>query len=40
MTMKRWLIVFAQALLVSMAILYLAEYFSVPFVREAGGRFA
>ena len=28
----------AEAVLISLALLHLAEYFGLPFVREAGGR--
>ena len=40
MTIKRALIVFAEALLISLIVLYLTAYFDLPFVREAGGRIA
>ena len=40
MTAKRWLITVIQAGLIAWALLYLATYFDVPFVREAGGRAA
>jgi hypothetical protein len=34
MTIKRALIVFAEALLISLIVLYLTAYFDLPFVRE------
>ena len=37
MTGSRWLVVVVQTLLLSWALLYLATYFDVPFVREAAG---
>ena len=40
MTIKRTLIVFVKALLISLLVLYLTEYIDLPFVREAGGRIA
>jgi hypothetical protein len=38
MTIKRGFIVFVEAVLISLVLLYLAEYFDVRFVSEAGGR--
>ena len=37
MSTKRWLIVVIESLLVAWVLLYVATYFDVPFVREAGG---
>jgi hypothetical protein len=37
MTAKRWLITLIQASLIAWALLYLATYFNIPSVREAGG---
>jgi hypothetical protein len=38
MAAKRWLVTLVESLLIAWALLYLATYFDVPFVREAGGR--
>jgi hypothetical protein len=38
MTIKRGFIVFVWAVLISLVLLYFAEYFDVRLVREAGGR--
>jgi hypothetical protein len=40
MTAKRWLLTLIQSGLIAWALLYLATYVDVPFVREAGGRLA
>ena len=36
---KQSFIVFVEALLMSLVVLYLAEFFGLAFVREAGGHF-
>jgi hypothetical protein len=40
MAAKRWLVTLVESLLIAWALLYLATYFDVPFVRVAGGRAA
>jgi hypothetical protein len=37
MVTRRWLFTLVEALLISWVLLFLATYFDVPFVREAGG---
>ena len=38
MTAKQWLVMLIESLLIAWVLLYLATYFDVPFIREAGGR--
>jgi hypothetical protein len=37
MTAKRWLFTVITSLLIAWTLMYLAMYFGVPFVRDAGG---
>jgi hypothetical protein len=39
MTAQRWLFTVVESLLLAWALLFLATYLDVPFVREAGGLF-
>lgn len=38
MTAHRWFVTLVNSLLIGWALLYLATFCNVPFVREAGGR--